>query len=645
LFGQAGLKPSDGRYVTCTVTAAGMAYLLGLRRADAAEFAANIAEIHLGHCLPEDAICDPSDPQSMAVPASRHEALATEELVVIGVIDEGMAFAHERFRTRDHGSRVEYIWMQDAACLDDGSDIGHGRELSKQGWDHNGAPIAGIDQMLDEHSRGGQLNEAALYHAAGLADFARPGHKAAVLRTAHGTHVMDLAAGEDPSENRQDRPIICVQLPSATVADISGIGLEKYLIDAVAYILDRATRLVGEGKPRVVINFSSGMRAGSHDGSGPIESALDEILERYSEGEERDLAHLVLPVGNGHLARGHAKFSLKAAGEEGATRSLALRIQPDDRTSSFVEIWLSGLPDSTADGISLEITPPGGVATSGMLRDSEDPHALELVRDGDVVCKAYFERVPKPRAGRSKAPPDAGRLLIALLPTAYHEAPTRLAPAGEWVITLSNGTKVLREAQAWIHWDRSPIGYSQRGRQAYFDDLNYELFDRPSGHVQEMDNNNSLVRRQGATSAITTGQHPIVVGAYQRRDKGAAIYASRGPVPALAKGNHRHMNGVDAAAVADESKVVVGILAAGSHSGSNVALNGTSVAAPQVARALARKPGLDGKAVIAQMAKAADPPNAKNRKRPGPDRVGFGRLNLPAHLDSPAQRHRQSRTD
>ena len=59
------------------------------------------------------------------------------------------------------------------------------------------------------------LQEDLVYRAAGLLDYTRPDHKAAAWRVTHGTHVMDAACGYDPSDNRLDRPIACVQLPNS----------------------------------------------------------------------------------------------------------------------------------------------------------------------------------------------------------------------------------------------------------------------------------------------------------------------------------------------------------------------------------------------------------------------------------------------
>ena len=91
---------------------------------------------------------------------------------------------------------------------------------------------------------------------------------------------------------------------------------------------------------------------------------------------------------------------------------------------------------------------------------------------------------------------------------------------------------------------------------------------------------------------IATGPAGIVVGGYigtgqdwpdpakpDRRDL-QARYSSRGSLPGSAERK------VDVIALSDERLGLPGILASGTRSGTLVRMNGTSVAAPQVARAL-----------------------------------------------------------
>lgn len=633
-----------------------------------------VADIVLGQVLPADAVCDVST-RPLFRPVPDTEAFPPDT-VVIGIIDEGIAFGHERFRNADGTSRVEAIWLQDARC-EYRTLVPYGREICRLGHvpvlgprhrrraNSAAPPVSGIDELLRAHSHDGVPDDAALYRAAGLTDFRRPGHKAAALRVAHGTHVMDLAAGYEPVECRRDRPIIAVQLPTATVADTSGIGLQKFMLDAVTYILRTAERMVHSKVP-VVINFSSGMRAGPHDGTSPIEAALDARISRRNRAGGP--TSVVLPAGNSYLASGHAQHPVQrraVVGPKGSgadTCSLTWRVQPDDRSLTFLEVWLPyfRLPNEAPD-LLLTITPPGSAAAVSCELPCKPRYAIDWNPTGaGIVCKAYYENksVPGVSNRRSKTVesrpskrnfPQHGRYLIALAPTSFHEAARPVAPAGEWKITLINKSPQPVPIHAWIHWDDRPLGYPRYGRQSYFVDPFYERFDYPSGAVNERDNACSNVRRLGTLNAIATSAKVITVAGYQRKNRRLAPYSSAGPALPGPDGSPPR-EGPDAAAVSDESRVVPGVLAAGAGSGSYVALNGTSVAAPQVTRYVADRyqaelntPANPGQAPMdpkAEVRLKAESDEARHPDAPAVDagRMGAGRMILePASV--PRSRH------
>src|SRR5688572_33194093 len=151
---------------------------------------------------------------------------ANDGTVVVGVIDDGLCFAHERFRMGKE-TRVEYAWLQDGVyspaipAFAGVPPIPYGIEHCKR----DQLPYKGIDTLLRECTHAGAVDEDEVYRRAYLVDFHRPGHKAAAWQVAHGTHVMDLAAGHDPGLGCNTRPIVCVQLPAMTTANTSGADL------------------------------------------------------------------------------------------------------------------------------------------------------------------------------------------------------------------------------------------------------------------------------------------------------------------------------------------------------------------------------------------------------------------------------------
>ncbi|WP_145963749.1 hypothetical protein [Bradyrhizobium algeriense] len=509
--------------------------------------------------------------------------------VVMGIIDEGIAFANQRFRRGPGSSRVEYAWIQDGRVE---GDVPYGLELTK----------AKIDKSLGECLNAGQVDEDLFYSATGVVDFGQSAHKAAARRAGHGTHVMDLACGYDEGssptgeEGKDQRPIVCVKLPTVTVADTSGLGLEYYVLDGIDYILGRAHDIARErecGELPVVINFSSGILAGPRDGTQPIELAIDARIEGRAAPTD-----VVLPSGNSRLSRLHAKILLSPSGQKDDERKLQFCVLPDDRTCSYLEIWLPARDETWPKyWMELSLTPPGGQESELSLVAGTDKRAMEWGSNGNVLCKVYYEFIGPPT--------NRGRYVIALLPTALPDAEQQLAPFGTWTIGFRNRLDQQINVEASIQWDDRPLGYPQNGRQSYFVDDRYQRFEEISGREVEVDND-SMIKRDGSINAIATGSHTIVAGGYLRKENKVVKYSSGGPISpasyaaqvanrqgpvALApkEPDDLERTGPDAMAWSDESYVHRGILAAGTRSGSRVVMNGTSVAAPQIARVIAER--------------------------------------------------------
>lgn len=609
-----------------------------------------LQEVIVGRPLPADALCEES---SNSAPASAPQAnpKRKKNTVIIGIIDEGIAFASERFRNAPTNSRVEYAWLQDAKCTGGVEGFQYGRELQKDDIVEDGdIATKGIDTLLADCLRGGQVDEDKFYALAGSANHARAGHKAVSWQIAHGTHVMDLAAGfpqgekpVKPNGKEQDWHIICVQLPTSTVAETSGLGLEKFLLDGVNYIRDRAAKIaekLDSDELPLVINFSSGVRSGPHDGTSTIEQGLDEFIEKRRL-ETGAPTQIVLPAGNSYLTRGHARFDLQPAGQSGSEQEVDWVIPPDDKTFSYMEIWLpKDISANDADAVALKITTPAGLESNYLNANaSNNHHAMELDIEGsddDLLCKAYYQFIG--------GPINRGRYLVALLPTEFHNPPSQLAPSGCWKIVLKNLGNSQTTIDAWIHWDDSPIGYKRFGRQSYFMDNNYTLFDKTTGRAVENDQpaspggTESLVKRNGTINALATGALPVVVGGYFRKEHSAASYTSADHQGASTK--------PDFMAVCEATNSMLGILAAGTRSGSTVAMNGTSVAAPQVTRRIAElmAGGSDDNKIKRVLKKEAKKSERKLKRHgnaahiPPPEiadeRKGAGRLSFKLQRDS-----------
>jgi hypothetical protein len=121
--------------------------------------------------------------------------------------------------------------------------------------------------------------------------------------------------------------IIFVELAGGDISQAESFGNSKRLLDAVAYIFEKAQEL---GKPAVV-NLSLGTHGGPHDGSTPIERAFDALLEVPGRA-------IVISAGNSFERRSHASGSVSAS----QPRRLRWEKFATDRTSNEIEVWYDG---------------------------------------------------------------------------------------------------------------------------------------------------------------------------------------------------------------------------------------------------------------------------------------------------------------
>lgn len=575
----------------------------------------------------------PGSPKKRTVRrASVKHPPAPRDLVVVGIIDDAICFASDRFRIGDK-TRVEFFWIQDGVPPAPGAPVyagsppvSYGLELAKE----NQPPYNGIDAVLGECTHAGAVDEDEVYRRTGLVNFLHAGQQAAAKRIAHGTHVMDLAAGEDSDGKCENRPLVCVQLPAKVTADTSGGDLHTYALDALEYIFLRAREIgdkYGISDVPVVVNFSYGMVGGPHDGTSELERAIDALVAWRRTVKNAPTA-VVLPSGNSYLSRCHAKIEFEAPGDEAV---LPWRIPPDDWTSSYVEIWMPyrDPPSGTGHRVEVTVETPGGAAfTPGI---GEDPSTVHEWRSGaDAVCSVRYIYVP--------ADTDRGLFLVRVAPTFSLDPAATTAPAGTWKVRIKNVAMPKgAPIQVWVLRDDTLFGHPRRGRQSYFDAPCYERFDH-MGRPELKDQPGCPVQRTSLQNAIGTGDAPAVIGAFLRKEMAPAEYSAGGPITPPRGAPAAHRAGPDAMAVGDDSIVLHGVLAAGSRSGSAVAMNGTSVAAPQITRLVAKlmaenKPS-DRRAVQAVAERQEDgPPPRPNR--PTPQRGGAGRILLPPRTRVP----------
>lgn len=492
---------------------------------------------------------------------------------VVGIIDDFVAYGHARLGDAG-GSRVRHVWSQDGT-RPPGTDRARWLALGEAGY-------------------GWELRTHGLSR-----DELAATYPAVLPRATHGTHVADLAAGAEPGAAAQP-DIVAVHLPRRAVADTSGSALKVQVLDALHYIVQRAGP-----QADVVVNLSYGTMAGPHDGSTILERAIDQLVQLRA-----GRLVVVLPAGNSYEARCHAAFRLDSKNK---CQTLRWNVLPDDATPSYLEVWL---PEGAARHLTVKLRDPNG--------RSSDPCRVNSIWPAPDVGPAqtdfaviFFDKVADAERGTM--------VLIAIAATRPGRGGGASAPAGVWQVDLSHeGTADLGEIHAWIERDDTLRGQPARGRQSYFLDEHYERWGRRPGQPQ--DDESAYVKRRGSFNTIATGGEAIVVGAYMEQDGRVAPYSGGGPTRGAAP------RGTTLLASGEDSITQHGLLAAATRGVGRVRMNGTSVAAPQVTRAIvqllsdhAASTPLPRAQLIEQLRQRVGP---AKRGLPGADelRLGFGRL-------------------
>lgn len=535
--------------------------------------------------------------------------------VILGVVDAGIALGHRRFRMPNGQTRFLAAWQQ-SARYGGQSSIPYGQELY--------APD--IDRLLREHSGGdlgGDLDEEAFNRAAGLvAPEELWGHRSLDYRAAHGTHVLDLAAGFDPQRTDEAElvrnRIIAVNLPPRSVHGTAGNFLAFFARNAVERIIYLADALWKAHYPDepggfpVVINFSFGLLAGPKDGSSPWELDIRELV--HERNEVRGVpTRFVMPTGNNNLSRANARELIGKDGDatlmSGAeipvdsTLSVPWRLMPSDHTSNFVEIWTKARDKNTGEAVDevepeefrLWVTPPGFDRRLEVPVLSPGQYS-ELSNYARIYC--YRPDDPHRMERQLRA-----HFVICVAPTICFDADMPEAPAGLWEIALeyprtddARSASIVQEVTFTVQSDQSGLLHAVIGRQSYFDHSNYETHSEDgrtldsfgpgdnrfdSGPNLEPWNRNGPVQRKGTQNALATWDKVIVVGGYRITDGTPAPYSS------TFDGNSRREQGREVPSVlypSDDGPGHFGMRAAGSRDGSVVALRGTSMASAIAAR-------------------------------------------------------------
>ncbi|WP_066370340.1 S8 family serine peptidase [Herbidospora mongoliensis] len=360
--------------------------------------------------------------------------------VVIGIVDWGCDFDHPNFKNRDGSTRILALWDQRGPASPDAPHpYGYG--------------VLHTRQQIDD-----ALHAMDPYDALGY----RPAD------AEHGTHVMDIAAGNGlgggPVGVAPEADLVFVHLADRGTSGLANLGDSVRILEAIDFIARTA------GPQPWVINVSVGTQGGPHDGKTIGEQALDHLL-RAAPGR-----FVVQSAGNYFDARAHASGRL----ETQQIRTLTMITQEDDVTPNELEIWYSG-----EDEFDVQVASPTGQHTRRVrLREQVD------VTEDDRVVGRIYHRYLDPNN-------HSHHIEVFLYPWAQ---------AGAWSIKLRAVNVRHGTFHAWLERDQSCVHCQTR-----FDEADAD--------------------RTCTTGTIANGHLPLVVGAYDAHSatRELAAFSSAGP--------------------------------------------------------------------------------------------------------------------
>ena len=537
---------------------------------------------------------DPAAPQLEGAPPK----------AVIGIIDHGINFAHDRFRAAN-GTRVLNAWVQDGVA-DGPRSVPFGREWRADEIDAMHTALAGDD--------------ARILRQMGCLDFTGAAPRPLAFQRSHGTHVLDLAAGFDPGEDRRDLPILGVSLPASVAWESSGAFLGIFFLIGLEYLLARC-RAIGPGLP-LYVNFSFGLSGGPRGGGHLINRGIDALVTQHQALGGGEVI-VTLPAGNRNLARGHA--APRGAVMDGRARfAVKWHLPPGDPSSNTMEMWLRRREGAVpvSGEVTLRLRSPDGLEPPAPQPMAEVNEPIQLRQGNDPALPHSVLLRPaagEPPIGRATLRRDiaTGALLLTLIlaPTDPRRTGRDPAPAGTWEVSVESqdSTPETLDMQAWILRDDTLPGFRGTRVQSTFVDTAYRAR-TPEGFPDLADRENAEVRRAGTMNSIATGKVAVSLSTHHARitvggtirAKGAGRARAPTPYSASPLPEGEGWDGPESIAcwaTSDRTPLRPGVLGAGTMSGTRRMLNGTSVAAPQVLRRLvAQDVRIDGlKAALAEM--------------------------------------------
>jgi len=524
----------------------------------------------------------PGDPAGEI--ANERWLAAPSARVLIGVLDHGCPFAAAQFlrNAAPPSTRVRALWDQNPDRMPvtvNGNDFGglpsdftYGLEYLRETTPGR----IGLDDWMQTHmTPAGSIDEDGCYEEAGFGTLAR--------RASHGAHVMDVFAGRfataariGPARQGQDRrdppnwagdtdsasgaDVVFVQFPEAGIRDATGVWLKAYVDDGIRYIMSFADPNI---TTNVIINISYGPTTGPHDGTALLEAVLAAWVARFDGSSGTPRLDIVLAAGNAYESEGHVAFT--GTGPQPQQVEWIWRLPPDNSVLCFAEIWMN---DADAGGVTVTMTSPTGSV---------------FASPGAVITAPPAIPTPVATGVSDRIVWGTGSVWLVAVERTISGA----AEHGDYTIRVA-GIGQGAQVHAYVARSDPNMGVRTGARRSYFVDPVWEQTRSADASCRrlngEFDRRGSLVERYGTLNGIATAQtaRVHVAGGFVLPEARQSPYSSAGP----ARGGPR--TGPDYAMLCDESYALGGLRAGGNRSGGVFRLTGTSAAAPQLGRHLAR---------------------------------------------------------
>ena len=362
--------------------------------------------------------------------------------VVVGIVDIGCDFAHRNFLTSKGKTRLKKLWDQ-WGTGGGGAGFGYGSVYSP----------AQINAALKKPD-----------------PYAALGYAPSPLNGAHGTHVMDIAAGNGRGSGvagvAPESGIVFVEVANSDIpwegpeAVGKNFGDSVQLLEALKFVFDEA------GSSPCVINVSLGTNGGPHDGSTLVEQGIDRLVRQAPNRA------VVIAASNSYADGIHAAGTVPQNGQH----TLPWIVESGDQTENELEIWYP-----RGGRLSVEILDPKGTSLGN----------VPAGRSGTISSGG---RVVLFVANRLNDPNNRDNMIGIYL--------SNFAPNGRWNVLLRADPDQSVDFHAWVERD----------------DYGQGSFPEPR------DNSHTI-------GSISCGHDTIVVGSYDAHKASLPLsyFSSAGP--------------------------------------------------------------------------------------------------------------------